>query len=211
MSSTLIGVSPTISADPLARSILTDDFSRSIVPQIILNVQRGTARQSLTTEFIVGTTFARLILPVYFYGYSDNILDVDVSRESRTLILSSSFSLTTHSFIQLGSTSSSSTLPSKRSSSSSNHVLPSEPVSSSPNETSTCSTSLKFIRGTTTNPSPNRNSSISKRLSAKKETRKILVLRVRSAWTRYRFERRNQRSINWVQSSRMNESGKLTR
>ncbi|GAA5879763.1 hypothetical protein JCM16303_004168 [Sporobolomyces ruberrimus] len=60
------------------------------IPQIILNVQRGTARQSLTTEFIVGTTFARLILPVYFYGYSDNILDVDVSPWVYVLILYSS-------------------------------------------------------------------------------------------------------------------------
>ncbi|GAA6014004.1 hypothetical protein JCM11491_003484 [Sporobolomyces phaffii] len=60
------------------------------LPQIILNIQRGTARQSLTTEFIVGTTFARLILPVYFYGYSDNILDVDVSPWIYVLILYSS-------------------------------------------------------------------------------------------------------------------------
>lgn len=55
------------------------------MPQIVLNVHRGTARQSLTTEFIVGTTFARLVLPVYFYGYSDNVLDVEVSRECSTL------------------------------------------------------------------------------------------------------------------------------
>ncbi|GAA5956894.1 hypothetical protein JCM3765_006633 [Sporobolomyces pararoseus] len=60
------------------------------IPQIILNVERGTARQSLTIEFIVGTTFARLILPVYFYGYSDNVLDVDASPWIYVLILYSS-------------------------------------------------------------------------------------------------------------------------
>ncbi|GAA5895591.1 uncharacterized protein JCM6883_001557 [Sporobolomyces salmoneus] len=60
------------------------------IPQIILNVQRGTARQSLSTEFIVGTTFARLVLPVYFYGYSENVLDVDASPWIYALIFYSS-------------------------------------------------------------------------------------------------------------------------
>ncbi|GAA5926887.1 ubiquitin-protein ligase TUL1 [Sporobolomyces koalae] len=57
------------------------------IPQIILNVQRGTSRQSLTDEFIIGNTVARLVLPVYFYGYSDNVLDVEVSPWIYVLIM----------------------------------------------------------------------------------------------------------------------------
>ncbi|GAA6059316.1 hypothetical protein JCM10212_005896 [Sporobolomyces blumeae] len=57
------------------------------IPQIILNVQRGSARQSLTAEFILGTTIARLCLPVYFYAYADNVLDVDTSPWIYVLIL----------------------------------------------------------------------------------------------------------------------------
>lgn len=65
-------------------SRVTDERSIFAVPQIILNVERGTARQSLSNEFVISTTFARLVLPVYFYGYSDNVLDVDVSRKLRS-------------------------------------------------------------------------------------------------------------------------------
>ncbi|GAA5821138.1 hypothetical protein JCM3770_005689 [Rhodotorula araucariae] len=49
------------------------------IPQIVLNVQRGTARQSLADEYVVGTTVARLIPPLYFWGYEGNCLLVETS------------------------------------------------------------------------------------------------------------------------------------
>ncbi|KAK4335528.1 RING-type domain-containing protein [Rhodotorula toruloides] len=47
------------------------------IPQIALNVYRGTARQSLANEFVVGTTIARLFPPLYFWAYEGNCLLVE--------------------------------------------------------------------------------------------------------------------------------------
>ncbi|GAA5889239.1 hypothetical protein JCM5296_005843 [Sporobolomyces johnsonii] len=60
-------------------ALLTLIFYSYWIPQLVLNVRRGTARQSLSPEFIIGTTLARLCLPVYFWGYEDNVLDVSTS------------------------------------------------------------------------------------------------------------------------------------
>ncbi|GAA5987201.1 hypothetical protein JCM11641_006058 [Rhodosporidiobolus odoratus] len=49
------------------------------IPQIVRNVQRGTARQSLSAEFVVGNTVARLLPPLYFWGREDNCLQVETS------------------------------------------------------------------------------------------------------------------------------------
>ncbi|KPV74291.1 uncharacterized protein RHOBADRAFT_54134 [Rhodotorula graminis WP1] len=49
------------------------------LPQIALNVQRGTARQSLGDEYIVGTTLARLMPPLYFWAYEGNCMMVDTT------------------------------------------------------------------------------------------------------------------------------------
>ncbi|GAA5888571.1 hypothetical protein JCM6882_009001 [Rhodosporidiobolus microsporus] len=49
------------------------------IPQIVLNVQRGTARQSLSPELVLGNTLARLVLPVYFWGYEMNCLQVETT------------------------------------------------------------------------------------------------------------------------------------
>ncbi|GAA5998479.1 uncharacterized protein JCM10292_002726 [Rhodotorula paludigena] len=49
------------------------------IPQIVTNVYRGTARQSLAGEYIVGTTIARLATPVYFWGYGGNCLMVEAT------------------------------------------------------------------------------------------------------------------------------------
>ncbi|KAK4055811.1 hypothetical protein OIO90_003064 [Microbotryomycetes sp. JL221] len=50
------------------------------IPQIVLNVQRGAARQTLRRDYIIGTTIARLVLPVYFWGNKDNVLAVEPSH-----------------------------------------------------------------------------------------------------------------------------------
>ncbi|KAJ8293966.1 DSC E3 ubiquitin ligase complex subunit 1 [Rhodotorula toruloides] len=47
------------------------------IPQIVLNVHRGTARQSLANEFVIGTTVARLFPPLYFWAYEGNCLLVE--------------------------------------------------------------------------------------------------------------------------------------
>ncbi|GAA5916926.1 hypothetical protein JCM8208_004032 [Rhodotorula glutinis] len=49
------------------------------LPQIALNVQRGTARQSLGDEYIVGTTLARLMPPLYFWAYDGNCMMVETT------------------------------------------------------------------------------------------------------------------------------------
>lgn len=66
-------------ASPVAGRVLT---CRSAVPQIVLNVQRGAARQTLRREYIIGTTLCRLVLPTYFWGYGKNVLAVETSRAS---------------------------------------------------------------------------------------------------------------------------------
>ncbi|GAA6016241.1 hypothetical protein JCM10207_000441 [Rhodosporidiobolus poonsookiae] len=60
------------------------------LPQIIHNVARGTARQSLAPEFVVGQTVARLVLPVYVWGVEGNCLQVETSPWIYLLILYSS-------------------------------------------------------------------------------------------------------------------------
>lgn len=50
------------------------------LPQIILNVRRGSARSSFRAEYVLGTTAARLVLPLYFWAFPDNILSVEPSR-----------------------------------------------------------------------------------------------------------------------------------
>ncbi|GAA5843461.1 hypothetical protein JCM11251_001415 [Rhodosporidiobolus azoricus] len=57
------------------------------IPQIVLNVHRGTARQSLSTEFVLGNTFARMLLPVYFWGYEGNCLQVETTPWIYLLVL----------------------------------------------------------------------------------------------------------------------------
>ncbi|BGP33521.1 hypothetical protein JCM10296v2_005325 [Rhodotorula toruloides] len=47
------------------------------IPQILHNVYRGTARQSLANEFVIGTTIARLFPPLYFWAYEGNCLLVE--------------------------------------------------------------------------------------------------------------------------------------
>ncbi|KAG0656085.1 hypothetical protein C6P46_000453 [Rhodotorula mucilaginosa] len=44
------------------------------IPQIFLNVWRGTARQSLADEYVVGMTLARIGPPLYFWAYEGNCL-----------------------------------------------------------------------------------------------------------------------------------------
>lgn len=186
--------------------------SSSVVPQIILNVQRGTARQSLTTEFIIGTTFARLVLPVYFYGYSDNVLDVDVSRESpfsRSPLLELMTDLHLTSF-QLGSTFSFSIRRCKPSLSSYKLDPLSALDSSSLNRFSISSTCSKFIPGITINLSLPRNCSISKSRYEKKVIQTRTVPPVRSVWIQSRFAQRNKKSISSVRFSRTNEFEQLT-
>ncbi|GAA5856131.1 hypothetical protein JCM9279_004922 [Rhodotorula babjevae] len=51
------------------------------LPQIALNVQRGTARQSLGDEYIIGTTLARLMPPLYFWAYEGNCMMVETSSK----------------------------------------------------------------------------------------------------------------------------------
>ncbi|GAA6039285.1 hypothetical protein JCM8097_003244 [Rhodosporidiobolus ruineniae] len=60
------------------------------VPQIVLNVRRGTARQSLSPEFVIGNTAARLLMPVYFYGYEGNCWQIETSRWIYLLVAYSS-------------------------------------------------------------------------------------------------------------------------
>ncbi|GAA5932454.1 hypothetical protein JCM10213_005324 [Rhodosporidiobolus nylandii] len=50
------------------------------VPQIVRNVYRGTARQSLSAEYVIGNTLARLVLPLYFWGREGNCMQVETSR-----------------------------------------------------------------------------------------------------------------------------------
>ncbi|KAM0786572.1 hypothetical protein ACM66B_002028 [Microbotryomycetes sp. NB124-2] len=57
------------------------------IPQIVLNVQRGAARQTLRREYIIGTTLARLVLPVYFWAYKDNVLALEPSPWVLALVL----------------------------------------------------------------------------------------------------------------------------
>ncbi|KAK4046804.1 hypothetical protein OIV83_005799 [Microbotryomycetes sp. JL201] len=57
------------------------------IPQIVLNVQRGAARQTLRREYIIGTTIARLVLPVYLWGYKDNVLALEPSPWILALVL----------------------------------------------------------------------------------------------------------------------------
>lgn len=57
-------------------------FPPFTVPQIALNVQRGAARLSLRRDYIIGSTLARLILPLYVYGCPANLLGVEPSRSS---------------------------------------------------------------------------------------------------------------------------------
>ena len=45
-------------------------------------MQRGTARQSLGDEYIVGTTLARLMPPLYFWAYEGNCMMVETTCES---------------------------------------------------------------------------------------------------------------------------------
>ncbi|KAM0746763.1 hypothetical protein T439DRAFT_329459 [Meredithblackwellia eburnea MCA 4105] len=61
------------------------------IPQIVMNVQRGAARMTLRKEYIVGTTVARLFLPVYFLACPNNLLGVDPSPWVVALILYSTF------------------------------------------------------------------------------------------------------------------------
>ncbi|GAA5880066.1 hypothetical protein JCM3774_003296 [Rhodotorula dairenensis] len=44
------------------------------IPQIVLNVWRGTARQSLADEYVIGMTLARIGPPLYFWAYEGNCL-----------------------------------------------------------------------------------------------------------------------------------------
>ena len=60
------------------------------LPQIVLNTTRGSARNSVRTEFVVGTTTARLALPLYFWNFGDNVLSVEPSRWVWLLVLYSS-------------------------------------------------------------------------------------------------------------------------
>ena len=56
-------------------------FLMTPVPQIIQNVTRGAARQSLRREYIIGITLGRLALPLYVWGCPNNLLSMDTSRE----------------------------------------------------------------------------------------------------------------------------------
>ncbi|BGP41501.1 hypothetical protein JCM10449v2_005490 [Rhodotorula kratochvilovae] len=56
------------------------------IPQIVLNVHRGTARQSLADEYVVGTTVARLVPPLYFWGYEGNCMMVETSPKILYLV-----------------------------------------------------------------------------------------------------------------------------
>ncbi|POY73366.1 hypothetical protein BMF94_3703 [Rhodotorula taiwanensis] len=49
------------------------------IPQIVLNVWRGTARQSLADEYVIGMTIARIAPPLYFWAYDGNCLLVPTS------------------------------------------------------------------------------------------------------------------------------------
>lgn len=61
---------------------VSDSFVGRAVPQIVLNVQRGAARQTLRRDYVIGTAVARCTLPVYFWGYRGNVLGIEPSRES---------------------------------------------------------------------------------------------------------------------------------
>ena len=51
------------------------------IPQVVLNVRRGSARSSLAPVYVVGTTAARLVLPLYVWAFADNVLSVTLSVE----------------------------------------------------------------------------------------------------------------------------------
>ncbi|ORY51219.1 hypothetical protein BCR35DRAFT_310713 [Leucosporidium creatinivorum] len=63
-------------------------------PQIVLNVQRGAARQTLRREYVLGTTVCRLVLPTYFWGWKENVLAVETSPWIYALILYSTLQAT---------------------------------------------------------------------------------------------------------------------
>lgn len=50
------------------------------LPQIYLNAQRGSARRVLSKEYVIGTTIARLFLPLYIWACPANILFKEPSR-----------------------------------------------------------------------------------------------------------------------------------
>lgn len=52
------------------------------IPQIWLNAKRGSARRVLSKEYVMGTTVARLYLPLYIWACPDNILFKETSRAS---------------------------------------------------------------------------------------------------------------------------------
>ncbi|KAI5475790.1 hypothetical protein MNV49_000841 [Pseudohyphozyma bogoriensis] len=52
------------------------------VPQIILNVTRGAARNALRKDYILCTTIARLVLPVYMYACPKNLAGVEPSLQA---------------------------------------------------------------------------------------------------------------------------------
>ncbi|GAA5990118.1 hypothetical protein JCM10908_005828 [Rhodotorula pacifica] len=51
------------------------------IPQIVLNVWRGTARQSLADEYVIGMTLARIGPPLYFWAYEENCLLVPTTSK----------------------------------------------------------------------------------------------------------------------------------
>lgn len=59
---------------------LTASLFATTAPQIVLNVWRGTARQSLADEYVVGMTLARIGPPLYFWAYEGNCLLVPTTR-----------------------------------------------------------------------------------------------------------------------------------
>ncbi|GAA5864721.1 hypothetical protein JCM8547_008281 [Rhodosporidiobolus lusitaniae] len=60
------------------------------IPQILHNAWRGTARQSLSAEYVVVNTVGRLLLPLYFWEWEGNCLMVETSGWVYLLVLYSS-------------------------------------------------------------------------------------------------------------------------
>jgi hypothetical protein len=72
------------------------------LPQIWKNAERGSARRTLSKEYIVCTTLCRLFLPLYVWGCPSNVLFTQSSGELRHV-----FALLIVTFAQTGSGSSS--------------------------------------------------------------------------------------------------------